>query len=123
MINLSVGLAYVHYGLRRQADNRQYYILQGLTFLFAYYQARKTSVNIDERQEAHYNMGRTYHLLGLTNLSIPYYELVFKEIEDGKVDDVRDDIVVDTAYNLQSIYAMAGNDELALAVSRKWLVI
>ena len=132
MINLNVGLVYVHYALRRQADNRQYLILQGLTFMFIYYNMRKTSPNLDERQEAHYNIARVYHMLGLTNLAIPYYELVFKELEAaqgeedrplGGRDESREDLVTNAAYNLQSVYCMAGNEELALRVTRKWLVI
>ncbi|XP_044718027.1 transcription factor tau subunit sfc4 [Hirsutella rhossiliensis] len=36
MINLSLGLAYVHYGLKRQSANRQYLLLQGQAFLSRY---------------------------------------------------------------------------------------
>lgn len=121
MINLNVGLAYVHQALKRQAENRQHLILQGLTFLFSYYTSRKTSPRIEERQEAHYNMARVYHMLGLPNLAIPYYDLVFKEVEGGGRG--REDLVTDAAYNLQSIYAMSGNQELASKITRKWLVV
>ena len=121
MINLNIGLAYIHYALKRQAENRQHLILQGLTFLFNYYDSRKTSSNIEERQEAHYNVARAYHMLGLTTLALPFYRLVFKEIEDGA--SSREDLVTDAAYNLQTIYAASGNPELASAVTRKWLVI
>lgn len=123
MINLSVGLAYVHYALRRQAENRQHLILQGMTFMLNYYNSRKTSTKTEERQEAHYNMARVYHMLGLTNLAVPFYDQVFKEIESGGRASGRDDLVTDAAYNLQSIYAMSGNEELANAITRKWLVI
>ncbi|KAH6636478.1 hypothetical protein F5144DRAFT_611219 [Chaetomium tenue] len=34
LINLSTGLAYVHYALKRQATNRQYLLTQGFGFLF-----------------------------------------------------------------------------------------
>ncbi|KAK7393974.1 transcription factor TFIIIC subunit tfc4, partial [Neonectria punicea] len=36
MVNLSLGLAYVHYGLKRQSTNRQYLLLQGQSFLSQY---------------------------------------------------------------------------------------
>ncbi|TAQ84390.1 hypothetical protein B7494_g7286 [Chlorociboria aeruginascens] len=39
IINLTIGLAYIHHALQRQAENRQHLILQGLTFLFRYYDA------------------------------------------------------------------------------------
>ena len=91
--------------------------------MFNYYEARKSSPNLDERQEAHYNIARVYHMLGITNLAIPYYELVFRELEDAEGEMSREDLVTDAAYNLQFIYATAGNEELALKITRKWLVI
>jgi general transcription factor 3C polypeptide 3 (transcription factor C subunit 4) len=121
MINLNIGLAYVHQSLKRQAENRQHLILQGTTFLFTYYEARKLSSRVEERQEAHYNVARVYHMLGLTSLAIPYYDKVFEEIADGE--EGREDLVVEAAYNISNIYSMAGNVALAHAVTRKWLVI
>ena len=123
MINLNVGLSYIHHSLKRQAENRQYLILQGLTFLFTYYDTRKSSPNIEERQEAHYNIARVYHMLGLTNLALPYYEKVFGELEGRERESSREDLVVEAAFNLQGIYAMAGNRELARVVTERWLVI
>jgi general transcription factor 3C polypeptide 3 (transcription factor C subunit 4) len=111
MINLNIGLAYVHYALKRQAENRQHLILQGLTFLFAYYESRSQSSSIEERQEAHYNMARAYHMLGLTHLAIPYYLLVLKKAV-GQEESMREDLMIDAAYNLQTIYSMAGNPDL-----------
>jgi general transcription factor 3C polypeptide 3 (transcription factor C subunit 4) len=122
LINFNVGLAYAHQALKRQAENRQHLILQGLTFFFNYYNSRKISPKIEERQEAHYNIARVYHLLGLTNLAIPYYDLVFKEIEGGR-EKSREDLVTDAAYNLQSICAISGNRALASGITKKWLVI
>ena len=119
---MAVGLAYIHYALKRQVENRQHLILQGLTFLFLYYDSRKLSPNVEERLEAHYNMARTYHMLGLSNLAVPYYSLVLEEAK-GQDTRVREDIVVEAAYNLQTISAMAGNQELACAVTEEWLVI
>lgn len=111
MINLNIGLAYVHYALKRQAENRQHLILQGMTFLFIYYEARLQSPHREEQQEAHYNIARVYHMLGLSHLAIPYYSLVLKAASEheGKL---REDLVIDAAYNLQSIYSMAGNLEM-----------
>jgi general transcription factor 3C polypeptide 3 (transcription factor C subunit 4) len=48
---------------------------------------------------------------------------VIEEIsKDGKHSE-REDLVIDTAYNLQTIYTMVGNIQLAEAVTRDWLVI
>ncbi len=86
-----------------------------------YYQSRKSSVNTCERQEAHYNMARIYHLLGLPHLAIPYYQLVFDEIADGHETSTRDEVVINTAYNLQSLFALAGNTEQAQHITQRWL--
>ncbi len=64
MINMFIGLSYIHYALKRQSANRQYYIMQGLSFLFIYYDLRQKSGVLQEKQEAEYNVARTFHLLG-----------------------------------------------------------
>lgn len=79
-----------------------------MTFLFIYYESRVQSIHIEERQEAHYNIARVYHMLGLSHLAIPYYSLVLKQVP-GHEGTLREDLVINAAYNLQSIYSMAGN--------------
>ena len=123
MINLSIGLAYVHLALKRQNDNRQQNIIQGTTFLFRYYNSRRNSVHSEERQEAHFNMARTYHMLGLTHFAVPYYEKVFEGSRGATANPDREDLVVDAAYNLQTLYATSGNPELAEYIIKKWLII
>jgi general transcription factor 3C polypeptide 3 (transcription factor C subunit 4) len=113
MIKLSIGLGYIHYGLKRQAENRQYHIAQGLSFLQDYYQSRRLSHSAEERREASYNLGRTYHMLGLTHLAVPYYMEVL-ECREGRVND---NLWADTAYNLRTIYAMGGNAQMAMEVT------
>lgn len=121
MICLSIGLAYVHHALKRQADNRQYHIMQGLSFLFRYYDMRTVSTHIEERQEAHYCIARTYHVVGLTHLALPYY---WKVLQEGYGESrTKDDVVRDAAYNIQTMYLSIGNTKLAKAVTQKWLVL
>ena len=72
VINLSLGLGYIHYGLKRQAVNRQYLILQGLGFLLDYYR----DLGPDRADEANYGLGRTFQLLGLQHLALQYYKRV-----------------------------------------------
>lgn len=122
MIHLCIGLTYCHHALKRQCENRQHHILQGMAFLNMYYAARITSSVLEERQEAHYNMARMYHMLGLNHLAIPFYQNVLDEVEEGGRSE-REDIVVDTAYNLQTMYAVTGNMDLAGEVTRRWLVL
>ncbi|KAG9232259.1 hypothetical protein BJ875DRAFT_467420 [Amylocarpus encephaloides] len=119
MINLTIGLSHIHHGMKRQSENRQHSVLQGLSFVFDYYNSRKESLNIEERLEAHYNVARTYHILGVPHLAIPYYWRVLNEAGE----DIKEDVVTETAYNLQLIYTVAGNIELAQDVVREWLTI
>ncbi len=123
MINLSIGLAYIHLALKRQTDNRQHNVLQGITFLSRYYNSRKNSLRTEERQEAHFNMARAYHMLGLTHLAIPFYWKVLHESSGSGSNSGRENLVLDTAYNLQTIYTMGGNPELAEDMTRTSLVI
>lgn len=122
MINLSLGLCYVHYALKRQADNRQHLIMQGFTFLFTYYDSRKQSSRPAERQEADYNIARTYHLLGLTHLALPYYSSVLQASDEGQI-PVAEDLAVEAAYNMQTLYAMSGNMMLSRAITEKYLAL
>ncbi|CAL3964818.1 hypothetical protein PZA11_002263 [Diplocarpon coronariae] len=123
VINLMIGLCYISDCLKRQAENRQYSILQGTSFLLVYYESRKISQYLEERQEAHYNLGRAYNMLGLPHLAIPYYQKVLDEIPEGAPRPEREDLVVDAAYNLKTLYATAGNIEMARQITMRWLVI
>jgi len=123
MINLNIGLAYIHHALKRQTENRQYSIIQGVSFMLSYYESRSRCAHIEERQEAYYNMARAYHLLGLVHLAIPFYRKVFDEVLNLPEHQTYEWLVLDTAYNLQAIYAMSGNAELADEITRQWLII
>ena len=87
MVNLSLGLAYVHYGLKRQSTNRQYLLLQGQSFLSHY--AKLSSERLAEERnqskaEAYYNIGRLYQLLGVNYLALEYYQRVEKILQEKK---------------------------------------
>lgn len=91
-ILLPIALCYIHHALKRQAENRHYLILQGLSFMSLYRKVRcqkkidqevnndaneKTQTDISslsECQEVEYNYGRVYHSLGLLHQAIPCYE-------------------------------------------------
>lgn len=94
MVNLSTGLAYVHYAMKRQVENRQFILAQGLHYFFKYYEARITGSNgngfeggseeekedvLIGRLEANYNLARCYHLLGIYHLAAKFYGLVLRE--------------------------------------------
>lgn len=62
-------------------------------------------------------------MLGHTNLAVPYYNLVFKEIEGLEESEAEQKLAVDAAFNLQTIYSAVGNLRMAKAVTEKWLVL
>lgn len=89
-------------------------------FLHCYYSIRHTSPYLEERQEAHYVVGRAYHLLGLTHLAQPYY---MKCLEEARNEVGKEDLEKDVALNLQSMYMNSGNATLARKITEEWLVI
>ncbi|KAJ4304323.1 transcription factor TFIIIC subunit tfc4 [Collariella sp. IMI 366227] len=102
LINLSTGLAYVHYALKRQATNRQYLLMQGFAFLFRYYHDRIADEKggVAQRQEAHFNIARAYSLVGLGNLAVEYYRKVLgEEGERGQGWMGDEDLKVEAAFN------------------------
>lgn len=125
MINLSLALAYIHYALKRQSSNRHQLIIQGFTFLFEYYDIRRSSSYPSERQEAAYNVGRAYHLLGLAHLAIPYYEdcLALSPDVQAASSTTTEDFAREAALVLQELWALSGEVGLANAVTKEWLVI
>ena len=142
VISMCIGLSYVHWALKRQAENRQYLVTQGLNFLYQYAEGRvggtaggRAGRDPYARREAFYNLGRTYHLLGLHALAAEFYGKVLRE--DDTADSVADagdgpaaerpavhtDLRVEAAYNLRTYYILAGNNEAAMQITRAYLVM
>jgi len=140
-VNLCVGLAYVHWALKRQAKNRQYMLGQGLVYIFRYYERRlATATTRAQRQEAHYNAARTYHLVQLHPLAAEYYLKVLDEQRESRGgpredtmeldghegpggDGQGEDFVVEAAYNLRTYYLFSGDAQKALDITRRWLTL
>ncbi|KJR87796.1 general transcription factor 3C polypeptide 3 (transcription factor C subunit 4) [Sporothrix schenckii 1099-18] len=137
VISLCIGLSYVHWALKRQADNRQYLLTQGFHFLYRYAGGRlaaatKTDSSDDAhaRREAYYNLGRAYHLLGLHALAAEFYGKVLRETDPNKEVEAANrqrgrhpDLRTEAAYNLRTYYLLAGNHEAAMQVARAYLVL
>lgn len=150
LINLSTGLAYVHYALKRQATNRQYLLTQGFAFLFRYYDDRLRSYpagkgkgGVAQRQEAHFNVARAYSLVGLAALAVEYYRKVLAEggveVGEGEGDgEGRDgevveeaagggmgseDLRVEAAFNVRTLCYLLGDVEGARGVAGEFLVL
>ena len=141
LINLSTGLAYLHYALKRQATNRQYLLAQAFAFLFRYYHDRlgdsqsqaphspeQVAATTAERQEAHFNIARAYSLIGLGNLAMTYYKKVLEEAESDVNSDTggavgNEDLTLEAAYNVRTMCYLLGDVEGAKAVTEQWLVL
>ncbi|CEP19103.1 hypothetical protein [Parasitella parasitica] len=137
---LCLGLALLHMAIQRKSDNRHLQIMQGMMFVFEY--AKLANHN----QEAEYNIGRAFHLLGLTHLAVPHYEkvLLMKKNEDSRtctrppenvykwplteeeekeleqeLDDEYD-LKSEAAYNLHLIYITSGSMSLGQILMLKY---
>lgn len=131
MVNLSAGIAYVHYAMKRQAENRQFIIAQGMHYMFEYYEARSQSTDITERLEAHYNVARCYHLLGIFHLAAEYYARVLSEATkwrrwmeecEEKAGPMRE-FVFESAVNMRTYSLTNGDFDSARAITETWLVL
>ena len=124
-IKLSISLGYLHWSLKRQAENRHHILMQGFAFLTEYYDDRQKTQNSSQMQEANYNVGRAYHLVGLTHLAVPYYERCLAGQMDGEAQCLsgNDDFKQGAAIALQGHWAASGDMERAREITESWLVL
>lgn len=121
-ICLSLGLAHVHRSMQRNSSNRHIQVLQGLSYLMEYREARLKGATVYEKQEIEYNFGRLFHMIGLPSLAVKHYENVLG-YHDELADDPNYDMLVEAAYNLSLIYTLSGNSEKTLILYTKYLTI
>lgn len=125
MVILSVGNCYVYYALKRQAENRQYLLTQGFYFLHQYYELKLASSDTAQRQEAHYNLARSYHAVGIPHLATEYYKRVLQEVPDDSENGImgRNDLSREAAYNMAQICWTGGDVHAVKAITDKYLVL
>ncbi|AAS54035.2 AFR663Wp [Eremothecium gossypii ATCC 10895] len=116
MVNFLMGLCYIHRSMQRLTGTRHFQILQGFRCLYNYHRIRSTKYTELERQEADYNIGRSFHLLGLFSNAVKYYDKVLNDYDDVMLKK-------HAAYNLVLIYNESGNPELAGHIMDKYLSI
>lgn len=119
MILLTLGIVHVHRAIQRLTTNRHLQIIQGFSYLLQYYSIRSEQ-GPSEAQEADYNMGRTFHLLGLPSLAACYYQRV---LDGPKIKSSKYDLKPEAAYNLHLIYTLSGNLRLAKSIVDTNIVI
>lgn len=125
VISLSLALAYIQHAIKRQSTNRQHLITQGLSFLFGYYEIRCRSRTLSEKQEAEFNVARTYHMLGLTHLAIPYYERCMYLGRGSQSVGIShmENYSTEAAFALRAIWAAGEEMGKAADITREYLVI
>ncbi|KAL8687774.1 MAG: hypothetical protein Q9218_006150 [Villophora microphyllina] len=125
VINLALALAYIQHAVKRQSDDRHQLITQGLTFLSVYYDLRHTSRQMSEQQEAEFNVARTYHMLGLTHLAVPYYQRCLHSAsgQQGNEAEHLDDSSTFAALALRNIWAENDDSGKAMNITHRYLVI
>ncbi|GMF98046.1 hypothetical protein B5S33_g4843 [[Candida] boidinii] len=120
-----VAMCHLHRSMQRLAINKNFQILQGLTYLteYAEIKAGKPDATVYNKMEINYNFGRAFHLLGLTTLALPYYEKVL-ELGDAELElESTYDLRREAAYNMYLIYSFSRNMGLAEKIMDKYLVI
>lgn len=132
ILNLSIGVAYVQHAMKRQSENRQYQIQQGLSFIYRYYELRKKAGTAIHCQEAEFNVGRMWHSLGLPTLALPAYERCVQLREQVRIEAedrgsngkwAHEDFAYEAAFAMQSIHSVSGNFEAARKITEQVLVI
>lgn len=121
MICLVLGLAHVHRSMQRLSSNRHMQLLQGVSYILQYKEHRLKNLTVYELQEIEYNLGRLFHMLGLTTLAVNFYEKVLNF--QAKIEDSDYDLLMEAAYNLTLIYNINGNSSLAREITEKYLVV
>jgi general transcription factor 3C polypeptide 3 (transcription factor C subunit 4) len=86
VVNLCIATAYLQMGMKRQSENRHWQIYQGIAFLQRYVELRRESVSKIHQQEAIYNVGRSWHLLGIMHLAVPEYEKALAMAEEVRAE-------------------------------------
>ncbi|KAI9167310.1 Protein VTS1 [Paramyrothecium foliicola] len=103
MVNLSLGLAYIHHGLKRQSANRQYLLLQGQAFLSHYVEVSRQQPHAP-MAVVYYNMGRLFQLLGINYMAVKYYSDAMKESqEDDSEEDIKRIISINNLIGLLNV--------------------
>ncbi|KAH7313249.1 RNA polymerase III transcription initiation factor complex [Stachybotrys elegans] len=120
MVNLSLGLAYVHYGLKRQSANRQYLFLQGQAFLASYTNTRATRGDGKSLAEIYYNLARLFQLLGIMSLAMDYY---IKAIQEVKREDLSTTIKNTTIFNSSLLYLTNQNTLVSYLLINKNIIL
>ncbi|KAJ6486311.1 hypothetical protein DFH09DRAFT_1265926 [Mycena vulgaris] len=116
MISICITVASLGRLVQRQCDNRHHLVTQAMAFLARYRALRATAG--DHFIEIEYNVGRTFHQLGLYSHAARHYEHALEAAANNPTDP---GCARETAYNLSMIYLHTGARPLAAELHRRWL--
>ncbi|KNE70205.1 hypothetical protein AMAG_15173 [Allomyces macrogynus ATCC 38327] len=130
MLNLTLGVAYLHRAMQRKSDNRHQQVAQGIAFLLRFAEislappapaaAGEPSDNgvppvfRQPRTLVLYNLGRAFHQIGLVALATRYYRMA---LDDKSAPQFHRE----AAYNLALVYTHSNAPRLAKQVMREHL--
>jgi general transcription factor 3C polypeptide 3 (transcription factor C subunit 4) len=137
IVNLCMAISYFAIAFKRQTDNRQLHVQQGLAFLQKYRELRSEDGIAIHEQEAEFNVALAWQSLGLNHLAIKSYERVLElsdrvraEARQGRLKEGREgdggmaeDFAPDAAFALQSILAFGKDLSGAKAIGERWLTL
>jgi general transcription factor 3C polypeptide 3 (transcription factor C subunit 4) len=132
VVNLSIGIAYIQHAMKRLAENRQFQIQQGLSFINRYYEIRTKDDVALHCSEAEYNVGRIWHGLGLVNQALAAYQRCIALSERVKEEAMQsdddgaaavEDFATEAAFGIQAICVLSGDFERACSITDSALVI
>ena len=130
VLELSIGLAYLHRAVQRQINNRHITILQAMTFIFHYYRLQYEKSQkfpgvegAALRQQAEYNIARSFHQIGLMTFACKYYDSALRISEEWGEKMGRRDLKLDIAHNLSLIFQLSGNVKAAKEITENFLVL
>ena len=126
MIKFCIALAYLHWALKRQAENRHHLLSQGMAFLLEYHDDRRKTDDISFLQEAEFNVGRAYQMLGVMDLAIPRYLrcLQLGQVIRSQPDlEAAENFAHEASIALQTHYAANGECQTARDITMAWLIL
>ncbi|KNE66849.1 hypothetical protein, variant [Allomyces macrogynus ATCC 38327] len=130
MLNLTLGVAYLHRAMQRKSDNRHQQVAQGIAFLLRYAEislAPPAPAAAGEPSDGDvapvfrqpstlvlYNFGRAFHQIGLVALTTRYYRMALGDKSAPQFHR-------EAAYNLALVYTHSNAPRLAKQVMREYL--
>ncbi|XP_053200601.1 general transcription factor 3C polypeptide 3-like [Panonychus citri] len=118
---LCVAIGFLHIACQKFTSNRHSAFMQMCAFLNLYLETR------GECQESLYNIGRSFHQLGLLNEAIHFYERALNCSIDmdfnSPVEKTRFNLNCEISFNLSLIYRASGSPELARRYLCKYFVV